>query len=260
MDTKVIAPSSIKKRRKRAPKNAASSYIICSKSSNNHAIEIGLAMSLFILCLYFYGFVESIQALPDVPSGMNKIRHLGGNLNLAKEEWTEVEGSIEEEGADTSAHAKGMAAVRKSIIGGTIQLPKPKWPASVRDEDGNFETILHPGDGKTTLSVPKFWSPPVHNGILMTRETALKVGTCNEPDAHGNIVRGDDCPADERTIYFAIASYRDFQCRYTIESAFMRAKNPKRIRIGKCKRFRKDCHQMLNYTPLRGCGSNRGWS
>ena len=61
----------------------------------------------------------------------------------------------------------------------------------------------------------------------------MKVGTCNEPDpVTGSKVRGDACPVDQRTIFIAIASYRDYQCRYTLESAFLRAKNPDRIRVG----------------------------
>uniref|UniRef100_A0A7S1D8Q1 Uncharacterized protein n=1 Tax=Cyclophora tenuis TaxID=216820 RepID=A0A7S1D8Q1_CYCTE len=173
------------------------------------------------------------MALPEVPkgAGVGVGRHLGENLNLAKDEWS-VE-NIDE--AQIPAIADTLRRhVPKSPSGanGAIQVPDHKWPASVRYEN-NFETIVHPGDGHTTMSVPKFWSPPIHNGVLMTRETAMKVGSCNEPDkVTGSIVRGDDCPPDERTIYFAIASYRDFQCRYTVESAFLRAKNPKRIRIG----------------------------
>ena len=62
----------------------------------------------------------------------------------------------------------------------------------------------------------------------------MKIGTCVTPDpVTGSQTRGTDCPFDERTIFVAIASYRDFQCRYTVESIFNRAKNPHRIRIGK---------------------------
>ena len=61
----------------------------------------------------------------------------------------------------------------------------------------------------------------------------MKIGTCETPDpVTGSYVRGTDCPLDERTIFVAIASYRDYQCRYTVESIFTRAKNPRRIRIG----------------------------
>lgn len=37
---------------------------------------------------------------------------------------------------------------------------------------------------------------------------------------------------ETRTIFVAIASYRDWQCRFTVESIFQRAKFPERIRVG----------------------------
>ena len=85
----------------------------------------------------------------------------------------------------------------------------------------------------SVLKVPKLWSLPVHNYKLMSRDMAMKMGSCATPDINGNIVRGIDCPQDQRTIYVGIASYRDFECRTTVESIFLRAKNPHRIRVGK---------------------------
>lgn len=237
MDTVAPAPNQPPpakgKKARRPPTNTATTSVVCSASSSNNSIELGLILSLVIFCLYFYGFLESIQALPDVPSDLDSARHLGDNLNLAKEAWDIVEGA--DEVVDPSPHRSAKQAppgAVRQVTPNMVDLPESKWPATVRAEDGNFENILHPGDGKTPLSVPKFWSPPVHKGGFMTRELAMKIGTCNEPDSNGNIVRGDDCPLDERTIYFAIASYRDFQCRFTVESAFLRAKNPHRIRVG----------------------------
>ena len=61
----------------------------------------------------------------------------------------------------------------------------------------------------------------------------MQIGTCSEKDpATGSNLRGDACPLDSRTIFVSVASYRDFQCRYTVESIFLRAKNPNRIRVG----------------------------
>mmetsp|Transcript_798 Transcript_798/g.1750 ORF Transcript_798/g.1750 Transcript_798/m.1750 type:complete len:665 (-) Transcript_798:112-2106(-) len=111
-------------------------------------------------------------------------------------------------------------------------VPEHKWPASINDEDGTFEDIKHPGDSSSTLTVPKFWSAPIHNNKLMTREQAMSIGSCITPDPKtGNIARGDQCPIAERTIFVAIASYRDWQCRYTVESIFTRAKHPERVRV-----------------------------
>lgn len=112
-----------------------------------------------------------------------------------------------------------------------IPIPVGTWPVSVKGEE--TETMVHVGDMKTIMTVPKFWSPPVHNNKQFTREQAMQIGTCAEPDpVTGSNVRGEDCPVDQRTIFIGLASYRDFQCRLTLESAFLRAKNPKRIRVG----------------------------
>lgn len=246
-----IAPAAViptpmkgkKKRIKRVTRGGKHSpaSIVCTShpSSRGHdaTIEWGLVLSLLVMTLYLYGFFESMMALPDVPHSVG--RHLGENLNLAKDEHV---GNADLPTTDAlpvrsnrfeSRASKQLAdAFDKSP---SVHVPEHKWPHSVTNEDGGFETIIHPGDRKTTMSVPKFWSPPIHNGGLMTRATAMKVGSCNEPDPKtGSIARGDECPPDERTIYFAIASYRDFQCRFTVESAFKRAKNPLRIRVGEC--------------------------
>ena len=83
-----------------------------------------------------------------------------------------------------------------------------------------------------TLSVPRFWSPPIHNNKLMTRDQAMSIGSCITPDpSTGSLARGDRCPLSDRTIFVAIASYRDWQCRYTVESIFNRAKYPERVRV-----------------------------
>ena len=118
-----------------------------------------------------------------------------------------------------------------------VVIPPHKWPVTIRDELDDYEPLVHSGDRVTVLQVPKLWSLPVHNYRQFTREKAMKMGSCSVPDANGNIVRGDACPPDDRTIFVAIASYRDFECRTTVESIFLRAKNPKRIRVGESLQF-----------------------
>lgn len=189
-----------------------------SKNAGPTGIEIGLFISFAVVALYMYGFFASILSLPNTPSGLDGVHHIGGNLNLAKEESPEIDATPER-------------LVKKLPPATEVIIPKTIWPASIANEN-NFETIIHPGDGKTTMSVPRLWSLPIHQGGLMSRETAMKIGSCAEPDAKGSHVRGEECPNDLRTIYLAIASYRDFQCRFTVESAFLRAKNPHRIRVG----------------------------
>ena len=85
------------------------------------------------------------------------------------------------------------------------------------------------------MMVPRFWidNPvSVHQMTLMPRELAMKIGSCIHPDKDNNYARGDECPLNERTIYVAIASYRDWQCRDTVTSIFSRAQHPERVRVG----------------------------
>lgn len=219
-----------KKSRKRRVKKRSGmpSSIVCTANEalqKKGTIELGVVLSCAVLGLYVFGFIESMYALPDVPTG----RLLGANLNIAKLQPDNVQFSTTKE-EDTSLR---RVAVGMTVVDG-VEIPEGKWPVSTRNEEDDFETLLHPGDQKTTMRVPKFWSPPLHNKKLMTREQAMKIGTCVTPDPlTGSHVRGTDCPFDERTIFVAIASYRDFQCRFTVESIFNRAKNPHRIRIGK---------------------------
>jgi len=197
--------------------------VVCSASPSSRSIELGLLLSLAVLGIFLFGFYESIRALPDVPLDIPVLQ--GTNLNLARSE-SPTQNELRRGGRLANWFPKMRGTPQKVVV------PTAKWPVSVRDEDANFETILHPGDNTTTMSVPKFWSLPVHNQKLMSRETAMKIGACAEPDSKGNYARGDSCPQHQRTIYLAIASYRDFECRSTLESAFLRAKYPERIRVG----------------------------
>jgi Glycosyltransferase (GlcNAc) len=62
----------------------------------------------------------------------------------------------------------------------------------------------------TNITVPRFWEPPIN-------EDLNKVGSK---------VNGHE------TIFLMIASYRDFQCRETITSAFNKADHPERLFVG----------------------------
>jgi len=119
-------------------------------------------------------------------------------------------------------------------------IPRARWPVSIRDEDGNFENVVHPGHRAmghpdVVMAVPRFWiddPTSVHRNVLMTRDHAMKIGSCVTPDEKtGNHARGDGCPVDDRTIYVAVASYRDWQCRDTVTSIFSRASFPGRVRV-----------------------------
>lgn len=188
------------------------------------------------MALYLYAILESSYALPDITNELNPPRFLGSaaNLNVAVDKYEAIGGGdIVEDllaaDADAADEAPTTGDVKRTK---TATIPPHIWPASIRDEPDKFVTIDHPAHIDKTMKVPDFWSPPIHQDGLMTRQLAARIGSCSVPDASGNYGRGEECPIDDRTIYFAIASYRDFQCRMTVESAFLRAKNPHRIRVG----------------------------
>jgi hypothetical protein len=233
------------------------SDIVCTISdltSSKNSMECAVILSLIVVILYAFGSFEVMLALPDVPTGFQA----GVNLNLARLEpdemlrqrgMTEAHGSADakllqqkqqqeqqqknDATEDTQRKDAKSATHAAPFKSNTIEPPEGKWPVTLRDELDHYEDLLHVGDMKTVLKVPKFWAPPLHNQQFYTREQAMKVGTCIKADPNtGSHVRGDECPFDQRTIYIGLASYRDFQCRYTLESAFLRAKNPERIRVG----------------------------
>jgi hypothetical protein len=235
------------------------SEIVCTTSdltSSKSSMECAVILSLIVVILYAYVSFEAMLALPDVPTGFQ----MGVNLNVARLEsdatllvrqrsMTEAHGTInrkqqqqknndgnkatQQKDAKSPTHAAAFVPDKAATQGETIEPPEGQWPVTLGDELDDYEDLLHVGDMKTVLKVPKFWAPPLHNKQFYTRKQAMKVGTCIEADpTTGSHVRGDECPLDQRTIYIGLASYRDFQCRYTLESAFLRAKHPERIRVG----------------------------
>jgi len=136
-----------------------------------------------------------------------------------------------------------------------IVVPSAKWPVTAlqQNSDGNdinvdeYEYIAHPVLEQIKLRVPKFWSPPVHDDELMTRELAMRIGTCTVPNSRGGYARGADCPLHQRTIFLMIASYRDYQCRETVEDLYNRAEYPERIRVAVVDQL------LHNETELRPC-------
>ena len=142
-------------------------------------------------------------------------------------------------------------------LGPLAGIPVGVWPVSIRNEEFSFEEIKHPGNSSATMHVPKFWADDpvaIHRNKQIPRERAMAIGTCVKPDKKGNIVRGHHCKEEDRTIFVAIASYRDFQCRDTVASIFDRAFRPDRVRVavvdqivpgedGSCDRPHVDCEE-----------------
>jgi len=179
------------------------------------------------------GFIYSISSLPDIESDVhdsNRVKFFG----LDADNKILIQNKIKEHFGKSlmmwPTKESGIGDTNNAIVVDGVTLPNSVWPASIRQEDDNFEDIIHPGDEKTVISVPKFWSTPLLKGELMSPELATRIGsyvngkTDVDPNNKGS--------PDERTIFIAIASYRDWQCRYTIESIFNNAKFPHRVRVG----------------------------
>lgn len=270
-----MGEESVKKSRVRRQKqkegsvgsNAPATVVCTASGPNSNNIELGLIVSLIIVVVYSFGFYRSVISVPDVTQQSFNVKsmqtwyqHMGQNLNVARSEFTETtrlpagggqqQQQRREEQESPPVSGTGKLNMPYGVPESDVVIPPHKWPVTVRDEE--FEPLLHSGDEKTVIMVPKLWSLPVHNYELMTREKAMKIGSCSEPDANGNVVRGDDCPLDQRTIYVAIASYRDFECRTTVEDIFNRAKNPDRIRVGVVDQIAHGEDPLCN-EPIKDC-------
>jgi len=125
-----------------------------------------------------------------------------------------------------------------------------RMPFPIKIDEKTYETITHPAmelrhtkvEDDSTLSVPPYWKPTElekYGGVrkylgdygrhLMTPEQAQTIGSFVTLNNDGTAAGASTITLE--TIFIAIASYRDFQCRQTIESAFIRAKYPQRLRI-----------------------------
>jgi len=81
---------------------------------------------------------------------------------------------------------------------------------------------------KTKIKVPKFWNPSSAYGGNVRKflgESGQYLIHKDEADAIGSKHGGHE------TIFLSLASYRDPECRPTVESIFERAKYPHRIRV-----------------------------
>jgi hypothetical protein len=115
------------------------------------------------------------------------------------------------------------------------------FPVHVKDDR---EEISHPGilfagqerlsvllpdlDFPKTLQVPRFWDPsasyrrPIRDFL---GDNGRRVLTAEEARSVGSLYKGKE------TIFLSVASYRDQECLPTVESIFLRAKYPERIRV-----------------------------
>jgi len=120
------------------------------------------------------------------------------------------------------------------------------FPGSI--DPSSYVSIPHPAtelspklaNEISDLSVPPLWDPPefipyggVRNYLGDYGSTLMTPGQAQTIGSYVTILSEDTLEyVDLETIFIAIASYRDFQCRQTIESAFGAATYPQRLRIG----------------------------
>ena len=213
-------------RKKRVHRSRARKYNKKDNQRSNAAAMCFLGCVIFVLYL-----LVCVLFVRHLPEGEAK-----GMRGLVKKTQDKMNKLKEKVGKHGNSFRRGSVA-EVAPPSSKSNVPVGRWPISIRDEDGNFEDIQHPGieDGSVTMSVPKFWAEDpvaIHEHKLMSRERALSIGTCITPDPFtGSNARGDKCPLNERTVFVAIASYRDWQCRDTVTSIFSAARHPERIRV-----------------------------
>lgn len=113
-------------------------------------------------------------------------------------------------------HGSPVTDISNRAKGGMVVVPNIKkvksakelmWPPVLSDltipEEDGFDNMPYSG-----LKVPRFWEPS------------------------GDVLKSGSKVNGEETIFLMIASYRDFQCRETITSAFAKADHPERLFIG----------------------------
>ncbi len=145
-----------------------------------------------------------------------------------------------------------------------IEMLQQLFPIHARNE---LEQINHPGfqlsdpdrlsvvlDGTTfpdTIQVPRFWDPPAYGGIrqflgnhgqhLITKEEASTIGSMYQ---------------GHETVFVLVASYRDPECRPTVEDIFLRAKHPERIRVAIIDQRSPGDEDPTCGKPAQTCGEN----
>mmetsp|Transcript_18299 Transcript_18299/g.27806 ORF Transcript_18299/g.27806 Transcript_18299/m.27806 type:complete len:665 (-) Transcript_18299:181-2175(-) len=163
---------------------------------------------------------------------IHRKEHMKEDEIIRKGEQVEARKNKKAWKSEADAAAAGEDTGIDTGNGTSTPIPIATWPVtSTSKEKDKWLSYPHPGDGAMTVEMPPFWSKPIHDNKLMTRERAMQIGSCIKPDQNGSHQRGDKCPVSERTIFVAIASYRDWQCKHTVTSIFSRAKHPERIRV-----------------------------
>jgi hypothetical protein len=143
--------------------------------------------------------------------------------------------------------------------------------------NSNADNSETSGVGEGYMRVPKFWDPPVYGVIADERERrgekpskdlprdgvrrylgnfGSRLMTPFEAKSIGSRTPSKDNGELLETIYIAIASYRDWQCSSTVESAFLRATHPERIRVGVIDQIRFETDEPCSTPPNGSCEEN----
>mmetsp|Transcript_22219 Transcript_22219/g.33862 ORF Transcript_22219/g.33862 Transcript_22219/m.33862 type:complete len:571 (-) Transcript_22219:93-1805(-) len=199
------------------------------------------------LVLYLLLTIVTFQTMAPIPDNL----YLPPNLSTTR---------------GGSASAAYEAIMKNFSSNGSGDAPGFAFPQSIHDAP--YEDITHPAveiipsliSTIGSLKVPIFFDPPEfrednggkdiraylgnYGDELMTLEQAQRIGSHTlvpkKKDSKGDAkgkgkVKGkgedENVMILEETIFVAIASYRDFQCRQTIESVLSRATHPGRVRV-----------------------------
>lgn len=127
------------------------------------------------------------------------------------------------------------------------------------------------------MRVPKLWDPPVYGVIADERERrgvkaskdlprdgirrylgnfGSRLMTPSEAKSIGSRIPSKETGELLETIFIGIASYRDWQCSSTVESAFQRAAHPERIRIGVVDQIHLGEDELCSNPPNGSCEEN----
>ena len=190
-----------------------------------------LKLAGLILGLFFFNVSRSFKYLPEHTPLLEavffepKFISGGKTRRIYRSLWEETpRRAVRKVGVD-----RGIPVGGSSIRGA---VPDARWPVSVSSRTEEYEEIVHPGDSNVTMFVPRFWSDSSHDAEPMSKDAAMKIGTCVSAGSGGSFVRGYNCPHYERSIFVSLVSYRDYHCRVTLENLFFRASHPERIRVG----------------------------
>uniref|UniRef100_A0A7S2Q491 Uncharacterized protein n=1 Tax=Skeletonema marinoi TaxID=267567 RepID=A0A7S2Q491_9STRA len=260
-DNRSTARMERKAKRKHRVANARTRRRAGGGGRNNNTAAMCLISTVifllyFLVCLVFFSNLDSGDGeargmrglVKKTKEKLKKFRdkHRRGGAILAEEQEAIIDNSIKKNNNENNNSNANNVSNNNSNANNNVSkttasgIPIGKWPVSIRDEEGMFEDVPHIGYaymGKdVTMTVPRLWANDpvaIHQNKLMSRERALSIGTCVTPDPKTNSnMRGDKCPLSERTIFVAIASYRDWQCRDTVTSILSTAAHPERVRVG----------------------------